>query len=1812
MSEEEKRRSGGVAPEGEANGAEEVTSAGKPVDWDHEVPAWETSFPADETTPSGNSEGPPPDNEQLVLDEVEGEDSLPLPYLPPDGEDGNDAGAVPVDTGLDLADEEGVEDTRIDHDLSHMTADAEEARRREQAPTPPSGILYDEEREPTLKTPAPGITPAALTRVEDDSSSVLIIPDVAALEAAAGAPASWQRTPPPLVTELPEAVATSTAASPTPRDLTADGLPDLSELFADPTPTLPLPGEPDWDASPSESTGSADPFSEPLPAETAEDLELKLELPSRSWIWSPEALAAEVAAEGEGRPHHPDQSYWRAQLAVALDELAAVRARGATGPEVAWRAFAAARIAERAGKDEEPTAHRLLAEAREAEPAFLPPVRAELRRAARTGARDELAQRLATLADAVAEDADAYRTLLAESQARAEGTSQSEGAPADLTAALRGAERALLTEGTQSEQRRAAGEALAALSDKLAGEAAAALRAVASLCFERTGEVQRAAELRSGAGQETAVLSTLAELRAAARGGQPGSWDAVAAGMQSWAPGAPMATAVARWAARSGDRHAPAAADEASLEFISALLPEAVDRALASDTAADAAGPVAPEGLTEELAPLVLRRLVAGKTAAEQADLRQAASLVLEVAGSDPGPLVGVLLQTLVPAAAADGSPAALAEARQALGRWAQLDPARRAAAERSAAWRSLRVPATELEAAELAVESAGSVAPGEASFWLLSWHLRKARQAEAASRLLGRGAQRWETRPAPAGLAATLQARAAELDAAASPQRLLDRLPVPSFAVETPDDPRELVRQLLGEVNDPRPVAERWKEAATAGSVFRWVETAGWLREAGAHGEALGLLLDAASRSEDLPHMSLLQRRLVRLVGDAPTQATVLGDWLAAVEDPADRAELEMLRAEALERSGAEREASGIYRELLASPLMRDADLALRRTLWSLRDAAALEELWRDEHDAQSGAGRVRAASAALVEKARVVRDLRGDEAAAAEELRAALDEDSTQKDARVMLLTSAGGGIVSGSGLAQLGELGRQLSPHTPSLLFLVSLLAQKQGEIELAERLLRESLDQAGRALPLGVLRRLVISEEVRVAAGGEAAPAAAVMETGAAHAADAATAPVAGGARGDLRLATALYLRAAELREQAARADAAWVAAGASPFELVDRALALEPDHLTVLLRKARQVIAGGGDEQTMNALAALARALRGPRRAATMLAAAAVASGRLHDQARARALLEEALSLDPADASAFAWLRQLLETDGDHAGLAGLLARRTAVTSGPEAAGLRVARADLLAGPLADSAGARAELAAVLETDPQHVGALARLAALEQQEGNHGASAALSIRQARFERDPQALMDCFLRIGRLHTGPLEDPKLALGAYERVLRIQPLHREALEALSELYAREADTRKALAVTERLMELETESARRLPYLMKMGTLWEAAGDPRRAGVVYRRAVDELPRDLTALGELARFHERQGDLSARNLLLDGSLALVRQDLRRSPADLPTLRILIPLLRWRQRTAAASMATQLLARFTDDEMERAEAASFLGSGRASGGSVRRLAALANPELDERAMPADLQTGVRHVLRLLGPNLARLHKPDLRAHHVGRAQRQGRGTTVREELAPIAADLGVRELEVYVSTESPRAMVVEPGNPPAIILGSELVSLGPAALRFAAASCLRLVETHFDLLTQGGAAEAGSLVAAIVRQFIPEFGHPRLDGQTLAAAEARVSRAMARNLRTELGPFASQIAGAFSPEALYLDAMETGARAGLLACGDLPAALEVLARAAGHPTATPANILELPLCNRLCVFALSDDYEELAQALGTVS
>jgi hypothetical protein len=286
--------------------------------------------------------------------------------------------------------------------------------------------------------------------------------------------------------------------------------------------------------------------------------------------------------------------------------------------------------------------------------------------------------------------------------------------------------------------------------------------------------------------------------------------------------------------------------------------------------------------------------------------------------------------------------------------------------------------------------------------------------------------------------------------------------------------------------------------------------------------------------------------------------------------------------------------------------------------------------------------------------------------------------------------------------------------------------------------------------------------------------------------------------------------------------------------------------------------------------------------------------------------------------------------------------------------------------------------------------------------------------------------------------------------------------------------------------------------------------------------------------------------------------------------------------------------------------------------------RAAARPGRSLTALRRPEVDERAYASELPPGIRQLLRQLGPLL----RPSgqelaqrLARHGVTRGDRRTRGTAPRPLFDAVAAELGVGDFELYVKTAAaaagPIPLRVEPGNPPALIIGAAIEELGPNAMRFAAARALRLTATHLDAILAVPEAEAGALLVGIIRQFVPDYRHAGVREELVAPEAARAERAIPRKLRPGLMPFAVESAGPFDLPGLYAAARDGANAVGLLAAADLPAALSVILELAGTivtpapaggPGLSLAAIGANPEAMNLLRFAVSDDHDDLAREL----
>ena len=126
----------------------------------------------------------------------------------------------------------------------------------------------------------------------------------------------------------------------------------------------------------------------------------------------------------------------------------------------------------------------------------------------------------------------------------------------------------------------------------------------------------------------------------------------------------------------------------------------------------------------------------------------------------------------------------------------------------------------------------------------------------------------------------------------------------------------------------------------------------------------------------------------------------------------------------------------------------------------------------------------------------------------------------------------------------------------------------------------------------------------------------------------------------------------------------------------------------------------------------------------------------------------------------------------------------------------------------------------------------------------------------------------------------------------------------------------------------------------------------------------------------------------------------------------------------------------------------------------------------------------------------------------------------------------------------------------------------------------------------------------------TLVAAIVRQYSPEFQPAGADEKELGDATRSISKAIPKRIRQELMPFALECSGpSVNLRELGAAAVHSSNRAGLLVCRSVHASLSVLRKATGAAAAGAGDQRLEGLrgndeAEELLFFALSDAHFEL--------
>ena len=233
-----------------------------------------------------------------------------------------------------------------------------------------------------------------------------------------------------------------------------------------------------------------------------------------------------------------------------------------------------------------------------------------------------------------------------------------------------------------------------------------------------------------------------------------------------------------------------------------------------------------------------------------------------------------------------------------------------------------------------------------------------------------------------------------------------------------------------------------------------------------------------------------------------------------------------------------------------------------------------------------------------------------------------------------------------------------------------------------------------------------------------------------------------------------------------------------------------------------------------------------------------------------------------------------------------------------------------------------------------------------------------------------------------------------------------------------------------------------------------------------------------------------------------------------------------------------------------------------------------------------------------------------------------------------GVSARDKVSPmsdldlgkvygqVAKALGNKKTGLYVKADgNPTEVMIVVQAPPALIVGAGLASDPPLAeVRFQVARGLELTRPEYILAAGVRPKQFTTLFGSVLKAFHPRHSKRRSNGSDSAAEQAaKLKKNVPYKVSKQLVQLFQGL-GTTSWSSLRWRAVvhHVGNRTGLVLCGDLQTAAQIIIRESGVVTpegrATPEEIRQLAVSyeplRELLRFAISEDYFRLREKLGT--
>ncbi len=577
-------------------------------------------------------------------------------------------------------------------------------------------------------------------------------------------------------------------------------------------------------------------------------------------------------------------------------------------------------------------------------------------------------------------------------------------------------------------------------------------------------------------------------------------------------------------------------------------------------------------------------------------------------------------------------------------------------------------------------------------------------------------------------------------------------------------------------------------------------------------------------------------------------------------------------------------------------------------------------------------------------------------------------------------------------------------------------------------------------------------------------------------------------------------------------------------------------------------------------------------------------------------------LSAAITRDPARPTSFDKLFRRVRERKDGDALLGLIAIRLEHTNDPaEIAKLYWEQARVLR-EKQDPDGALVALSQVTMLEPDHIGALALSGEIFIRRGQYGEAAEQLARLSKVAAaPPKNRVTAGITAVDLYENKLNRFDLALDVLLHLNRAKLTTLPVRERIARAAARTGTWQEALPILEGLMrERETREGRIEAARLAMAIYRDKIRSPEKALAVVEKLLTESPSDGEALDLLLGLTKDSPD--RKRLLVAGREAILAELLDK-PAQPDPMRRLARIAQTlgdaalEQATLSASVA-----------LSGPENIVLTALAQATAKKPRVPQTTLAPQLFGHLLAPDDDGPIADLFVTLAPTLAEALGPQIATLGVTKKDRVDArsGTAVRDEIAAWAGALGVSTFELFVGGRDPFGVQGIAGDPPAIVIGTQVTApLSPQMRGRIAREVLGILRGSTVTRWRDDLTIAAIVVAACNLAKVPVSAPAYA---VLAEVERLIGKALPRKVKALIEPICQKIVQTGQdPKAWAVRARASQSRAALVASGDVSV---VLADLLGEPLERLSHVARDDLrAEELFQFLLSPTYFELRRALG---